>query len=75
MADHHIQFGAASAVHGSIASGADHAVTMHEPHPAGFRVTRDWETAGETDLRRIDIAVGQAGERQLRLERALELRW
>ena len=70
--DHDIQLGAATAVRGVVASGADHAVTMHQPHLAAVPVARHRKAAGETDLGRIHILVRQTREGQLGIERAVE---
>src|SRR5439155_18329077 len=72
MARDDVEFRASAAVRGRIATGAEHSVAMDQPHLSTFWIARHREAARKTDFRRVDIAVGQPREWELRIEWAIE---
>src|SRR5437016_4443286 len=71
--DDHIQLRATAAVCGIITARSNHPVTMRQPNLAALRIAGDGKASAKPNLRRINIAVGQASEWEFRIKRALEL--
>ena len=72
MARDDVEFRASAAICWRVATGAEHAVAMDQPHLSTFRVPGHREAVGKADFWRVDIAVGQASERKFRIEGAIE---
>src|SRR5260221_3101816 len=65
VADDRVELGAVAGIFRVIASHADHPVAVHEPRAPARRIARRVESARESRLRRVDIAIRQRDERQV----------
>jgi len=74
LSDHGVELGAGARVGRVVATGSDHAVAVHQPGLARFRIACDRKSIAESHFRRVHVAVGQSGEGHPRCNVAFEFR-